>query len=195
MRQLLSEKLRKRVFTDKQFKEASRIDKIYMSFISPKYCVLCPRDEEYKEVLWKAYAIVCEHRLQAIVFRVLKERFPTYNNGSLTKIISDVQYLFGNVFERNVKFDRLIQREQILKHIEALLKPKKSFTDSGREYEILPTEKEYAVVASLEKLIMSLDDKIAAAGPTDEKSIELPKILLSTDSTLLLETNNYGEEE
>jgi hypothetical protein len=147
------------------------------------------QDNNYKSHLFECYNLLCSHRVQSVVIKLLKEIIPTFSHSALLGLIQDTQYIFGNIIQRNVHFDRLIQREHLTKHIEALLTPKLVSDMFGNSSTKEPGPAEYDVVAKIERLIIDLDKEIEKSTANDNEISEvrtLPSISFSTDPSLLL---------
>lgn len=109
---------RNRVFSFQDFENADRVDRIMMHMLNSDHFTLTDTETEYKKRLLIAYQIQCENYTQISVIRLIKEMIPGINHASIHKLIADSQSLFGRIVERNVLFDKYIQRERILLNIE-----------------------------------------------------------------------------
>lgn len=173
------EQLPRRVFKAGDFAKSSTIDKIRISYIDGNF-ELSPRLQAYAERLHEVFIILCSHTRQVVAAREIRKKYPECSGRIINKMISHVQYLYANITERNELWEVMNHKERLLRHIERC-----------------EGEDDMENVARFEKLIVELDKRLERLTPRLEKSgIEMPKIMLSADPSLLAAQNmRHGEEE
>jgi hypothetical protein len=83
---------------------------------------LKPEDEEYKNLLVRAFTIMSEY---PILQKQVKLLIATgISQAHAYNVIRDAQYVFGNIYKVNVDYQRNARREWLLKIIEKLKKDK-----------------------------------------------------------------------
>lgn len=172
------ERLPRRVFNEKQYRESTFIDKIRISYIDGNY-VLPPKIQGYANTLHEMFTILCSHTRQITAVREIKKRYTQYNNQTINKMIGEVQYLYSNITERNALWEAIMHREQTLRHME-----------------ICEKDKDFENVARFSKILIDIDKRIDLLSPIieDKHTAQLPKIMLSADPSLLAAQKNITED-
>lgn len=176
----MSKKLQKlRVFSAKEFKEGTRLDKIYINIINPDRFKLNNTDTVYLDKLRSAFVIYDEEITERGVMLKLKGIYPDSSDRHLYQVIRDCKQLFGNLTDRNIKFDKMIQRERILRHI-------------GKAQ----VDGDHKAVAAFEKLLISIDgtDKSVDEG-FDPEMLKLPDLIFTEDPKVLFEEAEIVEHD
>lgn len=194
--------LQRRLFNEKDFKAASRTDRIMMHMLNPDHFHLNWQDENYRDYMIQCFQVCCENYRQAIIIRLMKEIIPTFSHASIVQLIADTQAVFGNITKRNHYFDLTIQRERILATME-LVGGKKTAPNpiTGEIQEYDPDVKDFEALVKYEKLLFEIDCKLAELEPI-QRSVtpEMPRVMFSSDPSLLAGMANQmmedgGEEE
>lgn len=176
--------LRRKVFSDEEIKNADTIDRLRMHLIDPDNVDLNAEDQSRLNTLNIVYNTLCQHPRQEIVIRKLKILLDLQHS-TIIKYISDAQQLYSNIVVRNTYFDKSMQRERLLRHLE--------FCDkTGRVKEMI----------EIEKLIAKIDSEMAVLKPEPLKSnkAQLPVFKLSMDPSVLaqastIHVNKLTQEE
>lgn len=104
-----------RVYTEQDFLQADRMDKIFMHILFPDQFNLNKTDSEYLELLQDAYRLVRKELSDHAVLRLVEEAYPEISKYRRHKLINDVKRLWGNIVHRNKEYDRLVLRERLVK--------------------------------------------------------------------------------
>lgn len=168
---ILDKHLKRRVYTDQDFKAADRLGKIYIHLMDPDRFILSGRDDEWLSMMRRAFHIMSEESSHFAIERFLKDIYHEKHPRTILKLIQDTQKFFGSIISRNKSFDKLIQRERILAHIKVA---KEAF--------------DMRAVAALEKLLMQIDGTDKEAKDTFKwEDLQLPDMIFTDDPKALHE--------
>lgn len=110
-----SKKSKIALFTNEQFKKASRIERMHMHLLDPDRFYLPDEDFHYLEKLKLAFAVISNtlSRTEALkkieaVLNIDIRKQDAY------KYYNDSRELFGNIIKSNKDFDRLVLREKLV---------------------------------------------------------------------------------
>lgn len=170
---------KKRVFSQKDWNEADMLGKIEISLINPEYFVLAGKEQRYYVNMRKCFHVLCECYSELEAYRLLKEVFVSMSHNSIYKLIADTQKFFSSIIQQNVQFDKIIQSNRILKHIEAA-----------------QSDGDHAAVARLEKIWMHIrETDTSSESAFDWSMLQLPNVEETSDTTVLFEEAEVDEEE
>ena len=166
-----------KIFTVKEWEDADILGRIEISILNPKYFQLSGDEEKYFSRLKKCFHILSDCNSEIKAYRLMKEVFPAIQHREIYKIISDTQKYFSRIIERNVEFDRIMQTDRILKHIEGAKR-------EGDFKAVARLEKIYAEIRQTDQLIES-----------NEKwnNLQLPEVELTSDPKVLFEDAEVEE--
>lgn len=171
--------LLRKVYKKSEFDNADRITKIRMHLIDPDNVILDARDDLYLSRLNATFNVMSEQYRQSVVVAKLRVLFSPMKISEVYKLMRDAQELYANITERNTYFDKIMQRERILKHLEFC-----EATNKMKE------------VFSFEKLLSELDRDIASMQKVVVATYrELPPLRLSVDPSLLHQSMEDKSEE
>jgi hypothetical protein len=166
--------LKKKVFNEKDFQEASRVDRLRMYLIDPANITLNNRDQEYLNKLSITFNVLCDAPRQKVAVQKLKILLDPPQSTDIIEYIRDAQEVFSNIITRNTYFDKVMQRERLLKHLEFCEK-----TDRLKE------------VIQIEALIAKIDTEIHSLQPDNKKATAvLPTFKLSIDPSILAQSSS-----
>lgn len=102
-------------------RKTPRVEKILMAMQDEKL-ELKPEDEDYKNLLVRAFTIMSEY---PVLQKQVKMLIATgCSQAHAYNVIKDAQYVFGNIYKVNIDYQRNARREWLLKIIEKLKKEK-----------------------------------------------------------------------
>lgn len=163
-------------------RKVPRREKIVMGILDPEF-PLSDEDEEYKSILIQAFSIMSTYPLMADQVKMIQE-ISDYSRAWCYNIISDAQYVFGQISTVNKTYLRNAQRERILKAITLMTNAKKP---------------DYFTIAKYEEILMKLynlphhiDGKDDAV---DEKETYVIPVIEFTDDPAALMSNAEIDEE
>lgn len=90
------------VFSQDEFDNAGRIDRLYMAMIQPDEFILSNDESVYLDILTRAYPIICTGRPKSIVIKQIGELEDKWNS-QVIKIYKDAQDLYARFEEVNTR--------------------------------------------------------------------------------------------
>lgn len=105
---------RVRIYTEQEFKAASRVERIGMHLIQEKL-MLSPSDEAYKSELWSIFNIQCSSFSQLEIIRKVKDLYPRKKMATVRRMITDAESVFGSLLKRNKDVSRAVRIERLSK--------------------------------------------------------------------------------
>jgi len=153
-----------------------------MAMQEPDKLKLRPEDEEYKNLLIQAFSILSKPNISTT--NAVKQ-ITALNISERTAwiVISDCQYVFGNVMEVNRLFLKTMRREALTKII--------------RKLEEMP-KVDYKLVLEANKLLILLDDLPRALPQAESEEIQdmtIPIVEFTDNPAALIEDAQISEEE
>ena len=160
--------LQKGVFTREEILTASPIERLRMHLIDPDNVDLANTEKAHLHELNKTFHILIEHPRQRIAVQKIKIVLGCENNKAYS-LIKQAQDLYSNVLTRNTYFDKIQQRERLLKQLD--------FCDrTNRIKEVI----------MIETLISKIDTELHQLAPDEKKTQKaLPTFKLSMDPSVL----------
>ena len=179
----LEGRLDKKVFNQKAFKQADRIERIMMVMVAgPKGAyLLTEAEQEYACLLEDAYTLIKEQRSQSIATKMMRDRLAkdSHRRISALQVMRDAVNLYGRFEKVHRPIQRSIVRENLLDRIKICESEVDQAEDKMRpEWEKL-LQKYWKQLAELDTL-----DKIEEAGDIDNT---LPKITLTSNPSVLMD--------
>lgn len=185
-----------RLFTEKEFKEAERLERIHIAIMNPDRFFLNNQDEVYLDQLRSIFVVLCENLMESEAIRKCEALFPNIRRERLYNMINDAEELFARFRKVNKDHLRAVTRERLKKYIYNLTHYKDETTGDMVEY--TPDEKQMANIAKFEALLIKLDnlDKPDTEKTFDWSELQLPEINFTSDKTALIaEEAEYEESE
>lgn len=103
----------KLLFELTEFKNATKVERMYMHLLDPFRYQLRDSEDEYLKVLSEAYSIICEGRPTREARRIVRERLEGRTSYRTTAIIKDCQDLYGRFEEVNQRVQAGIYRDKL----------------------------------------------------------------------------------
>ena len=160
--------LQKGVFSREEINSATGIEKLRMHLIDPDNVDLANTEKDLLHALNKTFHVLIEHPRQRIAVQKIKVLLGCENTRAYS-LIKQAQDLYSNVLTRNTYFDKIQQRERLIKQLE--------FCDrTNRIKEVI----------MIETLISKIDTELHQLRPEEKKkSATLPTFKLSMDPSVL----------
>lgn len=164
--------LQKGVFSREEIQSATGIERLRMHLIDPDHVDLNNIEKNLLHNLNKTFHILIEHPRQRIAVQKIKILLDCENNKAYY-LIKQAQDLYSNVLTRNTYFDKIQQRERLMKHLE--------FCDrTNRIKEVI----------MIEGLISKLDSELHNLRPEEKKKgATMPTFKLSMDPSVLAQAS------
>lgn len=105
------------LYTNEQFREASRIERLYMYLLEPEAFVLTNAESEHLEKLKAAFSLFCSAKSKKEMYRKFDEQYSLWASQRLL-IFKESQELFGKFEEINVK----VERSKEIAHLDYAIK-------------------------------------------------------------------------
>jgi hypothetical protein len=150
-----------------------------MHLIDPENVDLNARDDLYLSRLNATFNVMSEQYRQSVIVAKLGTLFSPMKLSEVYKLMRDAQELYANITQRNTYFDKIMQRERILKHLEFC-----EATNKMKE------------VFAFEKLLSDLDTELSSMQKVVATTHRaLPSLMLSVDPSLLHQSMEDTSEE
>jgi len=194
--------LKIRIYTEKDFKKASRIERIGMYLIQPNL-MLSPSDEAYKAKLLQIFHIQCEAMSQMEIIRKVTELYPRMKLATVHKMMTDAESVFGSLMKRNKDVTRAVLIEKARRihdialegiFIDVFYLDEESGQEKSRKEMIQPPNLKQAnealkLIAKLEQL----DQPDSVENVYD--NLTFPEMTFTTDPAALTEDAEFEEVE
>lgn len=184
-----------RLFSEKEFKEADRLERIHIAIMNPDRFFLNNQDSTYLDQLRSIFVVLCENLLESEAIRKVEALYPEIRRERLYTMINDAEELFSRFRKVNKDHLRTVTRERLKKYIYNMTHFK---DDNGNDVEYTPDDKIMANVVKFEALLVKLDglDKNDTVETFDWSSLQLPTINFTSDrNALISEEAEYEEED
>lgn len=99
--------LKRRVFTEKEFKQADKIERIRMSQLQPSL-MLNQKEYEYYGKLKSAFHVISDSLSQLESVRKISDLFPEMRAGAISKLIRNTELFYGQMLKRNKDMSRAV---------------------------------------------------------------------------------------
>jgi hypothetical protein len=167
---------KKRVFDLVEFKNATKIERMYMYMIEPDRFVLAEDEERYFHILRQSYAVIAEFdRPRGEVIEAINTIKGDFR-ASAYKIIKDAQALYG-MFE---EIDKRVQRAIVREKLKMLAMKAQEQNDGQLEARC------YEAMIRLDKLDQADGDPV--------QDITIPMLEITSDPTALIEEAEIFED-
>ena len=101
------------IYSQRDFQEADKLDRIYMSELEPDKFCLTDTEEKYYKKLIEAYQLVFEEISEANAIRLIRAQVTEFESlTSANRLLNDVQSYFGRFFNKNKNYRRAILVEK-----------------------------------------------------------------------------------
>lgn len=163
----------RKIFTEQDWENADRIDRLYMYLMEPDRWVLSYEEDDYLENLRKVWAIVCKQstprgRMKLIAYHMnVTER-------TIRNYINEATRLFGDMLAIDVELELSLAYNRMMK-----------LHDKARE------SGDYETARRCQDNALGILEKIEAAKPKQVK--KYPTITFTSDPTALV-ARNSGEQ-
>ena len=118
-----------RVYSEGEFKKASKIDKLYMAMMDDTLR-LSPTDEQYLQDLKNTFAIIADNSYtQAEATKILQELFDQ-SRWSVYQLIKDAETLFTKIRSFNKDFHKIKMREWLTERRRKCSEPMEDIPDA-----------------------------------------------------------------
>lgn len=104
----------RRIFKPKDFREASKIDRLYMHLLQPDDFTLNGHEQKHLERLRQVFALVGQEPSDAKAVALVEGAMPELSKSTIYRAIRDMKKLFGEITLRNREFDRQVLGEKLL---------------------------------------------------------------------------------
>lgn len=178
-----------RVFTERDFKEANRVERIFIWMMEPEKFTLNHYDQTYFDRLKTIFTIMCENLEQKVQMTLIQNIYTELAPYQLYGLMNDAEALFGKVRKVNKDFQRGLQRERLKSYIEWLspkeIDPKKE-PDNSKPFKPVPDDAAKLLLKA-EELLMKLDRLDAEENDEtfDWDSLKIPKADFTSDPKYL----------
>ena len=159
-----------RVFTDKMFKNASAIERMYIHMMEPERFVLNNTDHVRLEEIKDCFALVSDKISNAEQIKLILETIPSIETWeSANKLLREMESLFGDVVTRNREYTRTLYINK-LRELAAKAEDEGNITEARRCIQ---------AAAKLDHMDIPEQQKI------DPNQFKIPEVTFTTDVSAL----------
>lgn len=166
---------KQRIYTERQWKEADPVDRMYMHLLEPTRWILSPHEEDRLDRLRKVWAIMCDKATAKERIRLISE-IVDVTERTVYRDMQDAANLFGDILKYDIELELRLSYERYMLLFE------KAFI--GQDYDTARRIQDSAleVLAKLE-------------ARTPKKSKKYPEIVFTSDPAALRARNDIEGEE
>lgn len=191
------------IYTNTHFKEATRLDRIYMAMIEPERFegLLSFEEQAYLDKLQLAYhGCFNELRHSAAIFYIQKNIRDCESMYKANRLLEDMQALYGRFLLKNKLLKQAIVVERMYEAAERMQEYAKELYQPGRDEDgnPLPANKDLAIAVE-EKAMLMLEKAAKMDGLDklqtgfDPKEFQLPEVEVTSDPAVLREGKDEEE--
>ena len=106
---------KEKIYTERDWKDADTLDKLYMHLMEPERWDLSYEQQDKLQMLRQVWAIICDKRTQRERIRLIIDSIPIISERTIGRLMKDAVHLFGDILKTDVDtelrlmYDRYIE--------------------------------------------------------------------------------------